>query len=116
ERDADRIAGAEDEAGENVAADLIGTEQEFGAARLIGIADDLRLAIGSNEWREQRAEHVDQDHDHAEPSRDRCLFELAPSDLAPRTADSKDGSGGGFGGHLGCSRRGLVMIEMMSAE
>src|SRR5437764_1499023 len=31
ERDADRIAGAEDEAGENVAADLIGTEREFGA-------------------------------------------------------------------------------------
>ena len=46
QRDADGVAGAVDQAREHVAADLVGAEPEFGAGRLIGLADDLGLAIG----------------------------------------------------------------------
>ena len=55
ERDADRVAGAVDQARQHVAAELVGAEPEFGRSRADRLADDLGLAIGRDQRGEDRA-------------------------------------------------------------
>src|SRR6185503_8226904 len=110
--------GAVDEAGENVASELIGAQRKFPALRRVASRrDDLGFAMRRDQRREQRTDYIDGDDDHAEPGADRRLLQLAPGNVAAAAARGDPrGGGDGFGGHLGRNSRGLVMIEMMSAE
>ena len=47
----------------------------------IGLADDLGLAIGRDQRREERAERIDDDDDHAEPGAERRLSQGSRQDI-----------------------------------
>jgi hypothetical protein len=67
QRDAHGVAGAVDQPGEHVAADLIGSEDELLAPGSEGNRMDLRLAIGRDDISKNGHEDVKRDDDHAEP-------------------------------------------------
>ena len=85
-----------DQARERVAADLVGAEPDIPALdELIGLADDLGLAIGRDQRREDRADGIDQDDDHAEPGAERRGFQVAPDILDDGAAGLDDADIGG---------------------
>ena len=78
ERDADGVARAVDDAGQDVAADLVGAEPVRRRPRREGVAGDLRLAVGRDQRREDGGERIDEDHHHAETRAPRRGFQQPP--------------------------------------
>ena len=76
--DADGVARAIDEAGQHVAAELVGAEHELAAPGGIGLGEDLGLAIRGEPGGEDRHDEIGDDHDHAEPGAERRAAQGPP--------------------------------------
>ncbi len=102
-RHAHRVARAEDEAREHIAAELIGDEQKLVATWLIGIAHQRRLAISRDQRREDSGEDVDRDDDarpiHAGDRRHASIPDLGPTVQERRAMQRRRRLGGRPQGH-----------------